>query len=73
MEDLLLLPFDKAKARGTSRGGLLWTTALRQAEARRDCPPGFVTMISQNMELCASPVLLGRLWRAQLVCRFRVL
>lgn len=63
----LLLPFDNARARGTSRGGLLWATALRQAEARRDCPADFVTMVSQNLDLCASPALLGRLWRAQQV------
>ena len=64
-----ILPFDENSPDDSEKGGRLWDTALTQAKARKACPRVFTSMIASNIDHCSSPVLLGRLWSAQLASR----
>lgn len=64
-----LSPFS-SRSPSPSRGGRLYRAALAEAESRAKLASNpeelanFESLISQNMDFCQSPVLLGRVWRA---------
>jgi hypothetical protein len=72
IDEAYLLPFEDnevtvaAKAQADD-GGVLWREATKQADARMMCPDDFTNMVSQNIEYCAAPVLIGRLWATEKV------